>query len=527
MTTSPTGALLVTGVSENEVLNPPGLYAPDGSIRVCTDSTQKGVYAKNGAIRVAQALAPSTPTLLQSFDTDTGADSGGGVSTLDTSIKIQGTGSIQIEGSGVSGQNPIYTYTGLTTGDPALWDVIAWYEHHKGYPHASQTFWQFGRSSVWTSAQPASSQVNGNFGGGIWRAAHMSEFTGLPSAGSIDARFRITQNAPYNNRVNVDSLLINAKGIPTVLFTFDDDEDTTIDVAYPIMDPYGIKGSLFIARDMVGVSDGLTLAEIKTLYNAQWDACCDGTVGDTAMTAEASVAAAVASLTANRDYLVSNGMTRGVDHFCYPNGHFMGDSGGTIPTATQVAAVTAPGGTTLNFGAASNVLNGWTVYGKGIPLGTTVVSGGGAATNSVVVSNSISAQGPLAAAFIDESPTFYKPKLINGVKAAGFKLGRSTLGGTQYTNFGFGDQALVINGQGASGLTLNQLIAFVDEAILRGTTVIFYFHRVQSGGGINIDPVIFQGLVDYVGNKKRQNILQTLTMSQLYYRDVDGALRLP
>lgn len=475
----------------------------------------------------------TTPSLLESFESTSGfTGSGGGSGSLDSTNKVQGTNSTLIEGSGVASTNYIWTKLNAFTDDPANWDVLAWYEHHKGFPHASQTFFQFGRSAVYTSAQPSFSQVNGNYGKGIWRAVHTSEFTGLPTGnGLIDFRFRCTANAPNWNPISLDCLMKQAKGIPTVLFTFDDNEDTMYDVAYPLMAPYGIKGTAYVAptgASGVGVSDSCTLAELQALYAAGWDMACDGTTDDTAMTAQASVAAAVTNIQGVASYLTSNGMTRGSDHFCYPNGYFMGDSGGVIATATQVAAVTAPGGTTLNFGAASNVLNGWNVYGKGIPLGTTVVSGGGASTSSVVVSNSISAQGPLEAAFIDESATFYKPKLQTGLAAAGFKTGRTTLGGTFYSRFGFGDQALVLPGQGVSGLTFAQMQAHVDQALLRGTNVIFYFHRITAGGGgINCTIADFTSLVDYVGAKKALGQLQTCTITELYNRDVNGLATLP
>ena len=477
-------------------------------------------------------MAPlSTPVLIESANALDGAASGGATVTLDSSNKVQGANSWLVDGSGVSGQNPIYTKTAALVDDMSTWDVIAWWEKHSGYPQASQTFWQFGRSGPYNSGQPSFSQVNGNYGKGIWRAANVSEFTGSPAgSGQIDRRFRITQNAPYNNRVDVDCLMKNAGGYPTVLFTFDDNEDTTVDIAYPAMAAYGMKGSCYIAptgASGIGVSDSMTLAELQTLYAAGWDMACDGTTDDTAMTAQASVAAAVTNINGVRTYLTSNGMPRAADHLCYPNGYFQGDSGGTIPTATQVAAVTGNGTTTVTFGAASNVLNGWVAYGKGIPLGTTVVSGGGASTSSVVLSNTVAAQ-TLAAAFIDESGTFYKPKLQDGLAAASYKTGRTTLGGTFYSRFGFSDQALVLPGQGVSGLTLAQMTAFVDTAISRKSTLIFYFHRITAGGGgINIATADFQGLVDYVGTRKRNGQLAVLTLSQLWDRDNNGLASLP
>jgi len=46
------GGFRVTLVSKNDVLVPYGIYAPDGSYRVCTDSTFFGVYSENGALRI-------------------------------------------------------------------------------------------------------------------------------------------------------------------------------------------------------------------------------------------------------------------------------------------------------------------------------------------------------------------------------------------------------------------------------------------------------------------------------------------
>lgn len=476
-----------------------------------------------------------TPVLLEGFNSVSGfSASGGATATLETtaSKKVQGTGSIKIEGSGVSGTNPIYTKTSAFTDDPATWDVIAWYEcWPDSYLANAQSYFQFGRSAAYTSAQATFSQVNGNAGKGIWRAANVSEYTGMPvGSGSIDFRYRLTQNAPYDNIVNVDCLMKNAGGTPTVLFTFDDNEDTTTDVAKPAMDVYGMSGSCYIFQNGasgIGLSDSMTLAEIQALYAAGWDMACDGTNDDTSMTANADPAAAVTNINSVRTYLTTNGMPRGVDHFCYPNGFFFGDAAGVQPTAVQVAAMTGVGTGSVSFGAAANVSNGMAVYGFGVPAGTTVLSGGGVGVTSVVLSNNIPAQTK-AAAFIDESGAFYKPKLQTALAAAGYKTGRTTLGGNFYSRFGFGDQALVIPGQGVSGATLAQMIAQVDAAILRKSTVLFYFHRITpAGGGINIATADFQGLVDYVGAKKRAGQLAVLTLSQLWNRDSNGLATLP
>lgn len=47
---APDGGINITLVSKTD--SPVGVYAVDGSIRVCTDSTKQGVYAENGSLRI-------------------------------------------------------------------------------------------------------------------------------------------------------------------------------------------------------------------------------------------------------------------------------------------------------------------------------------------------------------------------------------------------------------------------------------------------------------------------------------------
>lgn len=519
---------------------------------VTTDSSGNWTYSFSGlangdvlsaawtppdvSANLSAAVIAGLPTafmLLQFDDAGTWTASGGAAITSDTTNKLSGTASMALEGNGVSGNNPIATKTSAFTGDPSTFDVIAWAEYYDNYPHASAVFPQFGRGGTYVGLQN-NNEALGNYPGWIWRAVHVSEIAGLQTgSAATDVRMRITQNAPYNNRIKFDSMIRNAKGRPSVIFSFDDNENTMYTFAKPLMDTYGIKGTAFVApggASGVGVSDSLTEAQLGILYNAGWDLACNGGYDDTVyLTSWSDPTAAVTSLNTVRQWLVDRGWTRAKDHLCYNNGYFNASSNGqgSPPTPVQIAALTGNGTTTVTFGAAVTVQNGWTVHGNGIPLNTTIVSGGGTGVTSVVLSNAVPAQTK-AAAVIDETHPFYMGKLQAALASAGYKTGRTTLGGNIYNRFGFGDQALVLPGTGVSGFTYAQMKARVDEALLRGTTVYFYMHRITSaGGGINISEADFTSLINYVGGLKNSGLIDTPTISEFYNTWVNGAANIP
>jgi len=476
-----------------------------------------GAYVGGQSVYSGSYTLP-TPILLESFDSLTGwSASGGGALSQDSVNKIQGSNRLVLSASGVSGQNPIATKVSAFVSDPSTWGTVAVNirQHRDGQqvmPYAS-----VGRAGVYSGAlNPPSEEFDStSVIENVWKAVNVSELANLPiGSGATDLRFRMTGYSPFDETISVDGLYANANGRPTVCITFDDNEDSTYDIAYPYMAARGMQGTAYIASGLVGVSDSMNLAEIQALYAANWTIGCDGTPDDSDMTLAANPAAACTQLQVVQNYLTSNGMPRGIGHLCYPFGNWRIGA-----TGVSVAAMTGAGTATVTFGVAATVTPGQTVYGKGVPLGTVVVTGGVAVTTAVL-SNPIPVQ-TFPAKFIDESGVFYSDKLPAHLKANGVLTARTTLGSPVYTRFGLeGTQWQRLNGNGVTGATLAQIIAKVDTAILRGLTIVFYLHRITiEGGSINISTSDFTGLIDYLSTKKDAGILDVMTLEQLYARD--------
>lgn len=59
-------------------------------------------------------------------------------------------------------------------------------------------------------------------------------------------------------------------GTPEIVFTFDDGYESVYTCAYPVMEQYGIKGTVFINPVAVGQPGYLTLEELQELHNSGW-----------------------------------------------------------------------------------------------------------------------------------------------------------------------------------------------------------------------------------------------------------------
>ena len=476
-------------------------------------------HASSGVkIKAATGYVLPAPILLESYDSVVGvAASGGGTLSIDTTSKVQGSGMLTVTGGGVSGSAPIAAKTGIGTYNPATFGTVACYIHTKSEAQTSAMYISFGIGAAWDSAQ-----IQTNFGnrlmGGMWHAFNVSEVPSIAALGSggLNLRARFTQNAPWNNKIGFDSVIANAAGRPTVVIAFDDAEDTVFDIAEPYMSDLGLKGTCYIPPNLLGAYNKLTLEEIKSLYAKNWDMACDSP-SDQPYSDFGTVPSAVAAAQSVQAWLVNNGMPRAKDHMCYP-----GPYTEPVPTPVQIAALTGSGSTTVTCASTTGIFAGMNIYGFGIADNATVISNDSA--TQLTLSSVVPVQTS-AAMCIDRSGTWYPGKLQAGLSGAGFKTGRNSFGVSMYTRFGFGSQAMALPGTGVTGMTLAQMKARVDEAILRGTTVVFYFHRItEAGGSINVSTANFTGLMDYIAENKNANVLDALTISELWARDGNAVL---
>jgi hypothetical protein len=121
--------------------------------------------------------------------------------------------------------------------------------------------------------------------------------------------------------VTYDSIVYNAKGRPTFVFTFDDAFVETYNNVYPIMASRGFLGTCYIPPGYIGLNNTrMSLSQIQSLYASGWDMGVDSWLDLPWSDASyPSTTACVQDLQAIRTYLSSNGMPRAVDHLCWPN----------------------------------------------------------------------------------------------------------------------------------------------------------------------------------------------------------------
>lgn len=126
------------------------------------------------------------------------------------------------------------------------------------------------------------------------------------------------------------NLVTGAWARPQCVIMFDDGWDTVIDTALPIMDGFGIPGTVAVIEDFVADSGYMTEAELTTLHddyswgmvNHSWKHGEGASAGP--WLATASVERCQEQIEHCREYLESLGFTRDDEHliFCSPFGEF-------------------------------------------------------------------------------------------------------------------------------------------------------------------------------------------------------------
>lgn len=464
----------------------------------------------------------SAPILIEAFDATTGiAASAGGVITADMVNKVQGAASLSLVGTGTANAKAVKADIGTFDFGPL--NVMATYldlgqdAELQSVVEARIIFSRTGTGYYVTNVTgpdvlyltPATL-----FTGGYWQSFNISEVPLLGGIGSGVNGVSVTEftNIPHAAPTKFDSMLGNAGGRPSIVLGFDDIKDTQYSVAYPMLKARNMAASVHVVLGNVGAANRLTLAQLQELYANGWDMCLNGSADDGQMTGKASVAAAITEMQTISTYLAANGMPRGNEHICYPNGAYQ-----TPGTKVLVAAVTSTGTGVVTMASTAGILAGMEVRGYQVPAGTTVTSNDSG--TQLTLNHNVPAQ-TVPMSFTTTSGAFHTMKLPIALAAAGIKTARTTLArGSIYTRMGFAGRGLTMPGNAASSLTLPQLTALVDEAILRGNTLEFYIHGVSDGGGIDTGVANFTGLLDYIQGKRDAGLLDVVTKSELWGRD--------
>lgn len=292
--------------------------------------------------------AISPYTLLQDFDSLTGFTIGGTptVAEIDTTIYKEGTGSLKITASAsaatvdftaspglrFSTTNPIYGLLRiyLPVGSNAT-SVLVYLSTSAGFG-----------AGTWTSATPLAYEgvrAQAAFKSG-WNNLLLtrSSFTGgtptlLDSAANSFTTIRVRVDA-NKGPVHFDALYIGGPSRPKALVMFDDAHESILTVnsavfgtgksAFDYMRDNNIKGTLYVASDLINTAGYLTTAQVNTLYAAGWD-IANHTKTHTTISALTNEQIA-SELEACDTFLATNGWNRASKHFAYPTGAFTLDS---------------------------------------------------------------------------------------------------------------------------------------------------------------------------------------------------------
>jgi peptidoglycan/xylan/chitin deacetylase (PgdA/CDA1 family)/methionine-rich copper-binding protein CopC len=121
----------------------------------------------------------------------------------------------------------------------------------------------------------------------------------------------------------------NLKGVPKIVLTFDDGYTSVYTNAFPIMQQYGIKGTVYVNTALVGTTGRLTLQQLHDLYDAGWTIANHTPNHTNLITGSLTNAPGTTVLTVDQlkaivkpgiDWLLANGFTRGAYDFALPFG---------------------------------------------------------------------------------------------------------------------------------------------------------------------------------------------------------------
>jgi hypothetical protein len=508
-----------------------------------------GPSSKTTTLSPLIGAAFASPILLESFESLTGFtvnNAANQILELDTALPDQGSARLSIGGLG-STAGIIVRKTLPSQFDPSTFDLIVYGIKVNDKSRASSSAnVQFGRSAVYSSVIQGDGIASARRGRFV-DSVHVSELgANVPSGvGSVDIQLRPQMGAPYVSKLSYDALVVKAPKKAAFIMTFDDAGSGQYNNAFPYMRALGMKATVYIPSVVgsagnagVGRPGNLTWAMCREMDAAGWDMAQDILPDDNGATTVTSTQQLVDLMATQRATILSNGVSaRALDHACWSLNSWQNDSAtflatGTVTTdgtnnivlSAAMSRATDGTSTARNYQAAY-IGVGYSVYGKGVPDGTTVT----AVTDSThfTASNPIPA-GCTSLKFMDEGDQYYGDVLPNALKSAGFKTARTTEGAGKgfYTRFGFGDQAMRFPGQSLSNVTLASFKTMVDAAIVRGNTLPVYTHNVVDGGsGLAIDTALFKTCIDYVYSKAQAGLIDVMGITDLWARD--GAATFP
>ncbi|MGA2670076.1 MAG: Ig-like domain-containing protein, partial [Dehalococcoidia bacterium] len=135
-----------------------------------------------------------------------------------------------------------------------------------------------------------------------------------------------------------------------VTITFDDGYQSQYDIAYPVMNQYGFKGTLFVITGIVNSSGILNLQEIQEMHSHGWE-IDSHTVTHPYLT-QLSQSQLEAELANSKSWIVNNSLGGSIA-LAYPYGNYDGNVASTASKYYRYARTTTPG---INDFSTSNVV---------------------------------------------------------------------------------------------------------------------------------------------------------------------------
>ena len=141
------------------------------------------------------------------------------------------------------------------------------------------------------------------------------------TSGTYTVKLTVTGPGGSNSNTKTNYITVtNAANAGEIVLNFDDGYESVYTVAFPIMQQYGIKGTVYVVTDWIGDSGYLTQAQLTALHNAGWTIANHSyrhwwlpELTTTQITTEIQTAIT---------YLTNNGFADGAYHFAYPYGEY-------------------------------------------------------------------------------------------------------------------------------------------------------------------------------------------------------------
>lgn len=291
-----------------------------------TSLTGAALHLINGELNTAATISPQPVKQQPDFmheNMDSGWTNwyGGGTAVHDTSIYVEGNGSIQIPTASAAATN-----VGMRKN---ITDV--------NFSRAAFHFWV--RSDNWAEVTDAEILISTSGTFSQFYTIDLKDFLVSPEDDGwievVVARSNF-ENSGSANWATANDMIVRARSTegntPTVWFdgfgandsgsrgvvsiTFDDAWADTATTSKPIMDKYGFKGSACVTHDAIGTTEEfMTQKMVDDLATAGWDICGHGGTNLTTLSAEE----AEADLIAMKAYLVNHGY-QGGNIYAWPNG---------------------------------------------------------------------------------------------------------------------------------------------------------------------------------------------------------------